>query len=443
MEPTKFPKRPTVRWDPYKRQVLCCLYRFFTCNKKQTAEIFSYMFRSHLKQRGIQGFVPFATLNTQWIWMRNKRDPVWLRVHINTAFETSGEWGEIITKIKSAAKTLRFELHEKMEDDTHPSRCGPLVPDAEQNIASHGPAVPMLSQSLFTAETLNPIPLLSPSQDQAFEGRYRANQSADQSIDQSIGPQNDLHIDIPNRPHRSTEPVVTSNGKLCLWCEHEGTIHESEDIQELQNEDYDYDSEYEEHSDGNQHNDRQDDPGMTDYIQGCKQFVRELRGEELFDSESEPYLLKPHKSLSRMHSFCDPHLPLPLNLEQGSLDSEDNSDWCADRGIPANLADFGSLSIAMKNRSGALGNERTSTQESPRSFSFSHTCTDHDEALGDRLGGQNALQYEWLSNDRMRMETLRQMSVEALRQVEDQSTTHLSQEEIDVLMYDGNTWKQL
>lgn len=136
MEPTKFPKRPTMRWDPYKRQVLCCLYRFFTCNKKQTAEIFSYMFRSHLKQRGIQGFVPFATLNTQWIWMRNKRDPVWLRVHINTAFETSGEWGEIITKIKSAAKTLRFELHEKMEDDTHPSRCGPLVPDAEQNIAS-------------------------------------------------------------------------------------------------------------------------------------------------------------------------------------------------------------------------------------------------------------------------------------------------------------------
>ena len=136
METTKFPRRPTMRWDPYKRQVLCCLYRFFACNKKQTEAIFSYIFRSHLNQRGIQGFIPFATLNTQWIWMRNKRDPVWFCVHINTAFDTGGEWKEIITKVKSAAKILRFELHEKMKDDTHTSRWGPLVSSAERNIAS-------------------------------------------------------------------------------------------------------------------------------------------------------------------------------------------------------------------------------------------------------------------------------------------------------------------
>lgn len=119
METTKFPKRPTLRWDRHKRLVLCCLCRFFICNKKETEEIFSYMFRSHLNERGIQGFVPFATLNTQWFWMKKKRDPVWSHVHINTVFEADDEWKEIITKIKSAAKTLRFELREKMGDDTN------------------------------------------------------------------------------------------------------------------------------------------------------------------------------------------------------------------------------------------------------------------------------------------------------------------------------------
>lgn len=44
----------------------------------------------------------------------------------------------------------------------------------------------------------------------------------------------------------------------------------------------------------------------------------------------------------------------------------------------------------------------------------------------------------------MRVETLRHISVEALRQVENQSTTHFDhQEEMDVLMYDGNTWNQV
>lgn len=310
----------------------------------------------------------------------------------------------------------------------------------------------MLPHSLSTPETLNPMVLVFPSRDHVFSERSRASQSIDQSIDenvdQTIDQGTDFQNGLHNGLHTSNEPVVTSRGKLCLWCEHEGTTYESEHIQELQDEDYD--SEYEDHSHDNQHNDRQNDPSMREYTQGFKQFMRELHGEvpysdeELFDSESEAYLMTPHESPSKVRPFCDPHLALPSNLEQEPLGSEDNSDWCADRGSPAVLAGFGTPSISMENQGGALDDKRTSTQEALSSFGFTQTHMGHDEAPDDGFGGQRALQDEWPSDDDMRVESLRQMSVEALRLVENQSTTHLSyQKEIDVLMYDGNTWKQV
>ncbi|KAJ5365067.1 hypothetical protein N7517_007953 [Penicillium concentricum] len=278
MESTKFPKRPTLRWDQYKRQVLCCLYRFFMCDKKETEEIFSYMFRGHLNERGIQGFVPFATLNTQWVWMKNIRDPVWSHVHLNTAFETDGKWKEILTKIKFAAETLRFQLREKTEDDTTTSHWSSLGPDSERSVVSDEPATPMLRHTLSAPETLNPMVLLFPTRDHVFGEISRANQSIDESMDQSVNQtvyqQNDLHNNIPNALHGSTEPVVTSDGKLCLWFDHEGTSYEFEDTQELQDEDCDYDSGYEDTSYANQHNDRQEDPSMREHTQAFKQSMR-------------------------------------------------------------------------------------------------------------------------------------------------------------------------
>lgn len=409
------------------------------------------MFRSHLNERGIQGFVPFATLNTQWVWMKKKRDPVWSHVHINTVFEADGEWKEIITKIRSAVKTLRFELREKM-DDTNTSCQSSLGSDDERNTTSNGPATPILPHSLSTPETADPIVLVCPTRDHVLNGRPRDNQSADQAIDlcidQSIGQQNDIHNDTSTGLHESTEPVVTTHGKLCLWCKLERTTYESEDIQVLQDEYYNHESGYEDHSNGNQHNDRQDDPIMREYTQGLKQFMRGLdgeapySGEELFDSETE-YLMAPQESPSNVRPFCDPRLSLPSDLGQGLLDSEDNSNWYADRGSPANLADFGTPSISMEDRRGTLDDDRISTQKSLSNFRFPQNRTAHDEAPDDSFGGQRVLQYEWLSNDEMRVETLHQMSVEALRQVENQSPTHFVHQEMDVLMYDGNTWNQV
>ncbi|KAJ5207222.1 hypothetical protein N7491_002148 [Penicillium cf. griseofulvum] len=344
MKPTKSSKRPTVRWDQYKRQVLCCLYRFFICDKKETEEIFSYVFRGHLDERGIQGFVPFATLKTQWTWMKNKQDPVWCHVHINTPSATDPEWKEIISKIKSAAKTLRFQLREKTEDDTNTSHWSSLGSD-ERNIASNGPVL-LLPQTLSTPQTLK----------------------------------NDTRNNIPDA-HRSTEPVVTSRGKLCLWCKHEGTTYEFEDIQEPQDEDNDYGNGYEDNSHANPHNDRQEDPSMREYTLGFKQFMGELEGKvlysdkELFGSGSEDYVVTFQGSPPKLRPFCNPDLSLPSGLEKEKepLGTEDSLNRSTDRGSLANLTVLEPPSIPMEDQSGTLDDDQISTQETLYNIRFPQT----------------------------------------------------------------------
>ncbi|KAJ5509079.1 hypothetical protein N7527_011222 [Penicillium freii] len=255
-----------------------------------------------------------------------------------------------------------------------------------------------------------------------------------------------LPLDPVDPPSQSSLPMASSASGVNMK---EPPTYESQDTQELQDEDYNHESGYEDYSHGNQHNNRQDDPIMREYTQGFKQFMRELGGrvpyadEELFDSESE-YLVTPQESPSKVRPFCDPPLSLPSDLEPGLLDPEDNSDWCADRGSSANLADFGTPEISMEDRSGAVDNDRISIQKTLSNFRFSGNHTAHDEVPDDGFGSQRALEYQWPSNNETRVGTLRQMSVEALRQVENQSTTHFPhQEDMDVLMYDGNTWNQV
>lgn len=99
------------------REALCCLYRFFQCDKRQKEEIFFFIFRDNLRRRDIHSFVPFGTLHAQWIWMRNTGDLVWARVHKETVFDMEGEWKDIIQRIKSTAATLRLHIREKAEDN--------------------------------------------------------------------------------------------------------------------------------------------------------------------------------------------------------------------------------------------------------------------------------------------------------------------------------------
>jgi hypothetical protein len=120
----KSPKRPNIRWDESMRQALCCLYRFFRYDKKQTAEIFFAMFRDVLKKRGINEFVPHPVLHTQWTSMRRDGDPIWSRVHRETEFNVEGEWKNVVQRIKSTADILLLPSREKKEDDIDTTQWG-------------------------------------------------------------------------------------------------------------------------------------------------------------------------------------------------------------------------------------------------------------------------------------------------------------------------------
>jgi hypothetical protein len=128
MEPSKPPRRPTIRWNEYMRQVLCCLYRFYYRDNKTWEEIFSKMFRSHLDERGIHGFLPFTTMCTQWTWMRDHGNLVWHNVHIATSFTRDREWKDIVSKINSTAQQLRLQIREKTEDNVDTTLWRPPEP---------------------------------------------------------------------------------------------------------------------------------------------------------------------------------------------------------------------------------------------------------------------------------------------------------------------------
>lgn len=148
---TKPPRRPNIRWDTHKRQVLCCLYRFFCRDPKVWEEVFSHIFMSHLIERGIAGFVPFQTLNIQWTHMRDHGDTDWHHVHIATEFNKDGEWKDIIARIKSAARSLRLQIREKDEDSVDTSRWKPPGLLALRTEQAPPLAAPMSVSWLFKA----------------------------------------------------------------------------------------------------------------------------------------------------------------------------------------------------------------------------------------------------------------------------------------------------
>ena len=137
-------RRPNIQWDTRKRQVLCCLFRFFCRDNKKWEEIFSHMFRSHLLERGITGFIPFTTLNIQWVNMREHGDSIWHRVHIATDFRKDGEWQDIISSIHSTAQLLHLQIQEKDSDSVDISRWRhPATALTMRNRQAPAPAVPV------------------------------------------------------------------------------------------------------------------------------------------------------------------------------------------------------------------------------------------------------------------------------------------------------------
>lgn len=110
-------KKPTLQWDNYRRQVLCCLYRFFQLDKHSFASIFSEIFRDHLQERGFGGTdIAFRVLHAQWTWMRRNDSFIWNHVHHLTEFRKDRDWMEIVQLIRAKASELEMALEEKDRD---------------------------------------------------------------------------------------------------------------------------------------------------------------------------------------------------------------------------------------------------------------------------------------------------------------------------------------
>ena len=115
--PQKSPKKITFQWDDYRRQVLCCLYRFYNCEHGDLQKIFSDIFKNHLLERGFpKGQISYRVLNAQWSWMKRNDNPAWMYVHKETAFRKDREWKDAIQQINHSAGKLQILLVEKEYD---------------------------------------------------------------------------------------------------------------------------------------------------------------------------------------------------------------------------------------------------------------------------------------------------------------------------------------
>ncbi|CAG8898141.1 unnamed protein product [Penicillium egyptiacum] len=219
-------KRPKLRWDIPMRQALCCLYRFFRCDRKQKEEIFFSMFRDYLRRRGIHRFVPGRTLDAQWNWMRSTGDLVWSHVHRDTQFNMDGEWKGVIQRIKATAVTLRLPLLEKRADDIDTSQWGKRV------ATTLGPR-PRTESPLQTPQSV-PFPLHQRSEQETSRFFSERDHQSSESDTISVGHNQERtdhlqqtgNVEQTDHP-RNGDSVVTSHGKICLWCGHGLTLDET------------------------------------------------------------------------------------------------------------------------------------------------------------------------------------------------------------------------
>ncbi|KAJ5369247.1 uncharacterized protein N7496_009007 [Penicillium cataractarum] len=240
-------RNPRLSWNTYHRQVLCCLYRFFECNKDQLSALFSTIFRADLIHCGFgNNDISYVTLNAQWSWLKREKRPVWHHVHIDTEFRTDREWQGIIHKIRITAFELGLRVQEKLFDTI----CIPNDDfDVNNNFGEYLTSVLLASQageqSSSTAagagandDVVTEDPFVGESSSENLlspftvaTGTPTSEATTILSGDNRKTP--DIHIPVVNSPPRAEiyvaynpsqddEPLVTSHGKVCFWCVREG-----------------------------------------------------------------------------------------------------------------------------------------------------------------------------------------------------------------------------
>ena len=125
-------KGPTIQWDCQKRQLLCCLYRFFVRDNSAFESIFSETFRNDLIDRGFgSGNPSYRVLHSQWIWMKSTGNPTWLHVHRDSDF---ADWSHVIAQIEATAIQQQIQLIHKEEDDIGKSELHNIVLEEKNHL---------------------------------------------------------------------------------------------------------------------------------------------------------------------------------------------------------------------------------------------------------------------------------------------------------------------
>ncbi|KAJ5709342.1 hypothetical protein N7493_010676 [Penicillium malachiteum] len=230
-------KGPTIKWDFAKRQVLCCLFRFFDNERKKFPWIFAEIFGDELHKQGIypQDKVTTRVLYTQWTWMRRTEHPIWQHVHVRTKFRRE-EWKKTIAKIEASARRLGLSLREGIENNTDQAMPGGLL-----NVG-RGDQVPRTPERLSSFHWQNDdgrrrqIPTPSTSDRSA-----QMQQEDEEPRRPSYWQNDDPHVRqilTPSTRDKSTqtnpedvegvrhaimntklsEPIVNGCGKKCFWC---------------------------------------------------------------------------------------------------------------------------------------------------------------------------------------------------------------------------------
>ncbi|KAL6230420.1 hypothetical protein BDW75DRAFT_234403 [Aspergillus navahoensis] len=109
-------KLPRVRWSSEMRAFLCCLIKYFNRDPDAFQAVFNSRFKKELSECGFNEkmSVKWSTLNSQWVDMKKKGDPIWGYVH-QSAFDPKA-WLTYIEEIKANAISINKHIDEKAED---------------------------------------------------------------------------------------------------------------------------------------------------------------------------------------------------------------------------------------------------------------------------------------------------------------------------------------
>ncbi|KAJ5108186.1 hypothetical protein N7456_004861 [Penicillium angulare] len=219
MVPAGSPRQPRMEWNTATRQVLCCLFRFFS-DKHAFPAIFSEIFRDQLHKRGFSGDITFPVLHTQWYWMRHNGNPVWYHVHMDTEFQLDGEWEPTIGTIKQAAAKLNISLSQNAQDQTDTSKFGGLDRGTGMN--------EYLESIMMTSRRGDiPIPLHSHSPTRITKPQTDLPiRVQEPQIEQEMLLE-EMPFDGPSseKPPEPDTCLVNGNGKICFWCWEEGECY--------------------------------------------------------------------------------------------------------------------------------------------------------------------------------------------------------------------------